>query len=216
LLLDYKSLKNNFGLDAYGVLHIGAHFGQEYGLYKEDGIKNLAFFEPLSKNFKELKKRVPEEKGVKFFNVALGSKAQNVEMFVEAANQGQSSSVLEPDLHLQQYPHITFDEKESVEMRTLDSFLEEKELESSLYNLINMDVQGYELEVLRGAKKFLTSIDFIITEVNRANVYKGCALVEELDAFLLNYGFYRAETSWEGVTWGDAFYIKAGKRGERQ
>ena len=79
-----------------------------------------------------------------------------------------------------------------------------------------MDVQGYELEVLRGAKKFLTSIDFIITEVNRANVYKGCALVEELDAFLLNYGFYRAETSWEGVTWGDAFYIKAGKRGERQ
>lgn len=216
MLLDYKSLKKNFGLDAHGVLHIGAHFGQEYGLYKEDGIENLAFFEPLSKNFEELKKRVPQEEGVKFFNVALGNKDQNVEMFVEAANQGQSSSVLEPDLHLRQYPHITFDAKEIVEMRTLDSFLEEKELESSLYNLINMDVQGYELEVLRGAKEFLKSIDFIITEVNRASVYKGCALVEELDNFLLGYGFYRAETSWEGITWGDAFYIKANKRGELQ
>lgn len=213
MLLDYRSLKEEFGLNAKGILHIGAHFGQEYRLYKENGIKNLVFFEPLSKNFEMLKTKVPQKEGIKLFKTALGNRTGEVEMFVETANQGQSSSVLEPDIHLQQYPHITFDSKEIVRMRTLDSFLEDSELDSSLYNVINMDVQGYELEVLKGASMFLNTIDFIITEVNRANVYKGCAQVEELDKFLLNYGFFRVVTSWEGVTWGDAFYVKINKQG---
>ena len=47
-----------------------------------------------------------------------------------------------------------------------------------------------------------------MTEVNRDEVYKNCARVEQLDEFLLTYGFERVETTWDGETWGDAFYIK--------
>jgi hypothetical protein len=74
--------------------------------------------------------------------------------------------------------------------------------------LINIDVQGYELEVFKGGKDFLNEVDYIITEVNRDEVYKGCAKIDELDSFLAPYGFNRVETTWDGGTWGDAFYIK--------
>jgi hypothetical protein len=47
-----------------------------------------------------------------------------------------------------------------------------------------------------------------MTEVNRDEVYKGCPMVEELDDYLKEYGFERVETTWDGVTWGDAFYVK--------
>ena len=208
LLLDYSYLKNNFNLDVRGVLHVGAHFGQEYETYKANNIKNMVFFEPLTKNFKVLEDNVSQTDNVRLINCALGERRETAMMFVESANQGQSSSILEPDIHLKQYPHIKFEDQEEVEVYTLDSFLDSGEIDDKDFNMINMDVQGYELVVLRGAKKFLHSIDYIITEINRASVYRNCAMVNEIDEFLKVYGFKRVATSWEGVTWGDALYIK--------
>ena len=40
-----------------------------------------------------------------------------------------------------------------------------------------------------------------MTEVNRDEVYKDCAKVEQSDQFLDDYGFIRVETSWEGIIW---------------
>ena len=66
----------------------------------------------------------------------------------------------------------------------------------------------YELEVFRGAGEFLDRVDFIMTEVNRDEVYEGCAQVEEIDKYLSKYKFKRVETSWDGDCWGDALYLK--------
>ena len=71
-----------------------------------------------------------------------------------------------------------------------------------------MDVQGYELEVLKGATESLKHIDYLMCEVNRAEVYEECCMIDELDSFLSNYNFKRVETTWDGITWGDAFYVK--------
>ena len=69
-------------------------------------------------------------------------------MFVEFDNQSQSSSILEPDIHVQQYPHIKFNEKITVDITTLDSFMSTIENKND-FNFINIDVQGYELEVFK-------------------------------------------------------------------
>lgn len=188
-------------MNVKGVLHIGAHYGQENSIYDELGYPNRMFFEPLKKNFKVLEQRVT---GWPLINIALGSSSQSKEMYVESANQGQSSSLLKPKIHLQQYPHITFPEKEDVLVDTLDNVLEDK----NSYNFINMDVQGYELEVLKGATESLKHIDYLMCEVNRAEVYEECCMIDELDSFLSNYNFKRVETTWDGITWGDAFYVK--------
>ncbi len=201
MLLDFNSLVKKYNMNIKGVIHIGAHHGQEHSLYKSNGIKNIVYFEPLSSNFNILKNNVGEDSIL--YNCALGNVEGDVEMFVETANKGQSSSVLEPELHKRQYPHIVFDNKEIVPMKRLDDIGL-----SNDYNFINIDVQGYELEVFKGGEKTLENIDYIITEVNRDEVYKNCAKIEELDKFLNTYGFERVETTWDGITWGDAFYKK--------
>lgn len=76
------------------------------------------------------------------------------------------------------------------------------------YNFLTIDVQGYELEVLKGSRETLTNISGILTEVNRDELYSNCVRVEQLDDFLKNFNFYRVETNWEGGIWGDAFYLK--------
>ena len=201
MLLDLKNLHDKYKMNVKGVLHIGAHFGEENSIYDELNYPNRIFFEPLKKNFDVLRQNITEWPLV---NIALGASAQSKEMYVESANNGQSSSLLKPKLHLQQYPHITFPEKEDVLVDTLDNVLEDKES----YNFINMDVQGYELEVLKGATESLKHIDYLMCEVNRAEVYEECCMVDELDSFLGSYNFKRVETTWDGVTWGDAFYVK--------
>ncbi len=65
-------------------------------------------------------------------------------------------------------------------MVRLDDFLEAREN----YNFLTIDVQGYELEVFKGSRETMKNIDYIITEVNRDELYKNCARVEQLDKFL--------------------------------
>ena len=189
-----------------GILHVGGHWGEESSSYNALGIKDVIFFEPLKRSYDVCKQNV-EQYGYRVINTALGTEEKMVEMYTETKNQGQSSSILKPLLHVQQYPDIVFDGKELVEMTTLDSYLI-KQTNSSDYNFLNMDVQGYELEVLHGSIKTLESIDYIYTEVNREELYENCAMIEDLDKFLNKYGFVRELINWAGGTWGDALYVK--------
>ena len=142
MLLDFSYVVAKYGMKINGVLHIGAHYGEEHHLYTAIGVPNITYFEPLRKSFEVLKQHVGDS--ATLHNFALGNENKMVEMFVESANNGQSSSVLEPLVHLSQYPHIVFDEKEEVLMKKLDEVIDNKNKE---YNFINIDVQGYELEV---------------------------------------------------------------------
>ena len=202
LSFDLQQLADKYQLEIQGLIHIGAHYGQEYEIYQKLNIVNLVFFEPLTKNFEILKSHVGEN--VKLFHKALGNENKRIKMYVESANNGMSSSVLQPKKHLEQYPEIIFEREEIVEMVRLDDILEDKQN----YNFLTIDVQGYELEVLKGSRETLKNINYILTEVNRDELYENCARVEQLDEFLGRFNFQRLETNWEGETWGDAFYLK--------
>lgn len=201
MLLNFDYLYNKYNLKIKGVLHIGAHFGQENKVYQKYNIKNKIFFEPLPHTFKKLQENVKDSILVK---KALGDDTGIKQMYLEMDNQSQSSSLLKPKLHLTQYPWIKFRSKVNVEMIRLDDY----EFNRENYNFINIDVQGYELEVFKGAENTLNNVDYIMSEVNRDDVYEKCTKINELDDFLYEYGFKRVEVSWEGKTWGDAFYIK--------
>lgn len=73
-------------------------------------------------------------------------------------------------------------------------------------DFLNMDIQGAELKALRGMGDILKQFKWAYLEVNKAELYKGCALVEDIDLYMLSYGFRRVETSWTGAMWGDALY----------
>ena len=54
---------------------------------------------------------------------------------------------------------------------------------------MKLDVQGYELEVLKGSKKLLKNIDFIITEISFKKIYKNQVNRKRLFKFLNNNNF---------------------------
>ena len=211
MLLDFDFLKKKYNLNINGILHIGAHFGQEFEIYERHQISNLIFFEALPHTFETLKNNISNKKVLGkspiLVNKALGNTTGELEMYVEQANQGQSSSILKPNLHLSQYPWIQFNSKIKVDMIRLNDY----DFNKFDYNFINIDVQGYALEVFKGADVVLNYIDYIYTEVNFADVYDNCVKVEELDNFLSKFGFTRVETDYSGKTWGDALYIKENK-----
>jgi FkbM family methyltransferase len=202
MLINFTNLKEKYNVNITGIIHIGGHFGEELSDYVSTGIQNIVVFEPLKSNFNILSENVNNlNSAIITHQVALGPEEKEVEMFV-SSNDGVSSSVLKPKVHLTQYNWITFDQIEKVKMKTLDSY------NYTNYNFINMDVQGYELEVLKGASETLNHIDYVYCEVNRDEVYENNAYVEEIDEFLFSYNMERVETSWDGGTWGDAFYIR--------
>jgi FkbM family methyltransferase len=202
--LEFKGFIMKHDVQIKGVIHVGAHFGQENELYNELGAKNKIFFEPLNSNFRTLVEKVGNEDGTILVKKALGNEKKQIEMFVESNNNGMSSSILEPKLHTRQFPSIVFDKKEVVEMDRLDDL----DFDYSLYNMMNIDVQGYELEVLKGSIKTLKNIDYLVVEINSDELYQGCPLFEDIQRFLNDNGFTCIDQFWWGGNFGEGFFKK--------
>jgi FkbM family methyltransferase len=203
MIITFADIVKKYDMKISGVIHIGGHYGEEVGSYVEQGINDIVLFEPLKENFEILKKNVSNfDVNIEGHRVALGNSNGNITMNL-SSNGLESSSILKPKLHLELYPDITFDNTEEVEIKKLDDY------NYINYNFMNMDVQGYELEVLRGGSNTLQYIDYLYCEVNRNEVYEGNAYIQELDDYLFSYNMKRVETSWwDDGDWGDALYIK--------
>lgn len=199
MYIKINKIIEKYKIPVSGVIHVGAHFGEEYLSYIGAGIYNIHFFEASNRTFARLKFQVGCSP---CYNLALGAVESKSTMYVETSNQGQSNSLLKPLLHSKQYPQITFDEIEEVTVRPLDSF------NIKGCNFLNIDVQGFELEVLKGSEQSLPDINYIYSEVNRAETYENCAQIGEMDGFLSRHGFKRVETIWAGGIWGDALWVK--------
>tara|TARA_B100000963_G_scaffold295000_1_gene265811 strand:- start:215 stop:829 length:615 start_codon:yes stop_codon:yes gene_type:complete len=203
MLINFSDLKNKYRMNIKGIIHIGGHYGEEITDYLREGIQNILVFEPLNENFDILTEKVKDlNANIEGYQVALGSKPGEYKMYV-SDNEKQSSSILKPKVHLTHHPHVKFPSVETVEVHLLDDY------NCYDYNFINMDVQGYELEVLRGGLETLKQVDYVYCEVNRDEVYEHNAYVQEIDEFLSDYDMIRVETDWAGDIWGDALYIKS-------
>ena len=183
MLLSFRNIQNKYDMNITGIIHIGAHRGQEISDYIDGGIQNIILFEPLSTNFSILERNLADANAnISGHQVALGNDEKMVTMYL-SDNEQMSSSILKPKKHLEQYPHISFDFKEEVNMFRLDDL----DIDLSKYNFINIDVQGYELEVFKGAFETLKNINYIISEINRDEVYENCPHVNELDEYLSQF-----------------------------
>ena len=173
---------------------------------------NTILFEPQKKLFDIVNSKCIIKE--KVFNVALGSKEDVVGMFISDRDggvlngAGASSSILAPKKHLTEHPEVTFPSKESINVKRFDKFVRENEIDVSNHNFLNIDVQGYELEVLKGVGQDLNNIQLIVVEVNRDEMYTDCPMIEDIDAYLKEFGFDRVAVEWQSESWGDAVYAK--------
>ena len=207
MLIDFRELFPEYNLTFKGVLHVGANVGEEYEVYNELGIVRQIWIEANREIFTKLIEHVGNHlEGVDCYNVAAGNRWGRANLHV-SNNHSQSSSVLELGTHKIEHPDVYYVKDMPVTMVPLGEYLMPYELHS--VDLLNLDVQGYELEVLKGLGNWVIGFKAIYTEVNKSHVYENCVLVDDLDVYLLARGFKRVETYWApNKTWGDALYIR--------
>jgi FkbM family methyltransferase len=213
MLIDFRQLFPKYGIKPKGVLHVGANVGEEAPVYDELGIKNVAWVEANPYIIEKLTINV-EYYGHRVFNFAASDENGNVNLH-ESNNGSQSSSILELGTHKIAHPEVHYVRDIPVLMARIDCIFRKTDTPSDdRFNIdgldfLNMDIQGAELKALRGMGGLLHQFKWAYLEVNKEELYKGCALVEDIDMYLLGFGFRRVETRWCGNTgWGDALYIK--------
>jgi len=193
-----------------GVIHVGAAGGGEYHRYAAYSITDQIFIEPQPESYERLLRRVAGVPGVRTFRTACGNITGTAKMTLLEGNNSCSSSLLRPKRHLDLHPEYPVCGEIEVPLVRLDDLLASNGIRLGTFNLLVVDVQGYELEVLKGGKAAVGAMDYVVPEVNREEIYESCALVEEVDAWLTRAGFRRRETVWDGPegSYGEALYVR--------
>lgn len=142
-------------------------------------------FEPLSAPRAKLKAMFERDQHFRCEPYALGVETARLEMKV---TQEDDSSSLRSVSDLQESLFGTREATtEFVEVRPLTAVLGLGDLKGR--TLLKIDVQGFELELLRGAQPLLSAFDSVYVEASFVRLYTGQALVPELVAFLAEQGF---------------------------
>jgi FkbM family methyltransferase len=165
-IMKLVELAKELGVFLRGVIHIGAHEGQEASDYDE--LKQL-YIEPIPSLAKLLRDR-----GLDVLEVAVSNYTGTSDFYITDFDQG--SSLLLPLEH-------SIQKKITVSVDTLENLVPD----SSPYNCIVIDVQGAELDVLKGTK--VEKFDLIICETNSRERYSGSPLHDDIVSHMKDNGF---------------------------
>ena len=174
------------------IFDVGAYVGNTVKLFNTSFPKShVHAFEPFSGSFTILKDRFEKTDQISLNNLALGHCRQDERHMYITKNRG-SNSLLKPDKDANKYwldDPLSIEEKILVETTTIDYYCEKNSIKE--IHLLKIDVQGNEIEVLKGAEALLKSrkIKLIFTEISVALNYSGQTEMDELIKFLKDYNF---------------------------
>ncbi|MGB0579777.1 MAG: FkbM family methyltransferase [Limisphaerales bacterium] len=169
------------------ILDVGANIGEfSEWVAKFWPEAKIHAFEPLPCCLSPLQQVAARHPQVSIHEFALGEKSGEAEMF---ENEFSPSSSLLPmtDRHREIWPKTAKDKPVNVPIRTLDAFVEENQL--STPTLLKLDVQGFEINVLRGASKALKNVAVILSEVQFDAFYEDQTDFLDLQILLKEHGF---------------------------
>jgi FkbM family methyltransferase len=166
------------------LIDVGANKGQ-FSVAAQYVIPSLRIeaFEPLESESAVYKSVLGPS--AKLHSLALGENATEAVFFV--ASRADSSSLLPPGEGQKAAYGVETKTLIRVPVARLSDVIEPSSLPRPI--LLKLDVQGGELDVLKGAERVLPDINYIYCEASFVRLYDGQPLVNEIITYLIAHGF---------------------------
>ena len=179
---------NHFRIDT--VVDIGANVGQFGEKLIEGGFKGkMISFEPLSKCHAKLKEKASSYPKWEIYDrVAIG--AENGETEINITSNTVSSSLLEiKEVHTRAEAASAYVGKEKIKVVRLDDIASSIGIENKYF--VKIDVQGFEMEVLKGGKNTIAGATLVSIEMSLIPVYEnGGILFKNIIELMEQNNFY--------------------------
>jgi FkbM family methyltransferase len=167
------------------IFDVGANIGQSIKRFKNIFLNPIIHsFEPVKECFDIINNKY-YDKNITINNFALGN--YNNFKFFNVNKLTYTSSFL--DINKQNNKSFLFEKKrkEKVKIIKLDNYIKNNNIK--YVDVLKIDTQGYELEVLKGAKNSLKRIKFIEIEITLDNIYKGNPPFYQIDYIMRKNNF---------------------------
>jgi FkbM family methyltransferase len=188
--LHLRALLGHLDIDC--VLDVGANVGQYHDFLRERVLYDgpIVSFEPVSRHVDFLRGRARTDPSWHIEGYALG--ANDTTMPINVMVSDQFSSFLEPDnSRVKAYDGLnTTSHVENVVVRTLDvvmPVLQERLGFDRPY--LKLDTQGFDIEVLQGARESLGGMRALQTEASVIGIYQGMPDYMQTIRYLDQRGF---------------------------
>ena len=156
MYIDFDQIKNLPNIDT--LIDIGVGPDGTKDLYNNFKNANLILIDPIDQA-KKYADKLSKKRNVQFFQVGLG-KSDNLNKKMKIQKKLGLSSILE----LSEFNEIdNYTEIKNLKIQKLDTILKYKKKLGKIG--IKIDVEGYELDVILGAKETLRLTKFVIAEV---------------------------------------------------
>jgi FkbM family methyltransferase len=171
-----KSLLNENPL----IVMAGAHHGEVCidKFKKYFPTANIVAFEPCVSSYEICKKKIPSDLNIVIYNKGLSSQRET--KLLNLAYTSNTNSLYKVKLHGKTYPQKG--EIEPIDLITLDDWYGDRK--SDEIDLLYLNIEGHELEALKGGMKMLSKVKVIFIELNVIEIWRGVPLEGDIDKFL--------------------------------
>ena len=164
------------------IIDIGAHKGEFIeSTLRLEKISSFYAFEPQRNIFKELKEKFYNNHRVNLFNFAMDKEITNKKIKINKLSMTSSlAEINEKSLYLKIKNFLTFSKSNfeveyEVQTNTVDKIFENINLQKAL---LKIDVEGFEMNVIKGSRMKLKEIPFILLENQFGNHYKNNSFID--------------------------------------
>jgi FkbM family methyltransferase len=169
------------------IIDVGANEGQFASLARTAfPLAKIIAFEPIPACFTILMQHFKDDKSFEAFNVALGNKNQEKQFHLTDYSATSSFLPLSAQ-HKKEFLETGNEQIISVSERTFEEVYGLEKIADPC--LLKIDVQGYEMEVLRNNESLVMKAHTILVETSYTNIYEGQPLFADVFLFLHERGF---------------------------
>jgi FkbM family methyltransferase len=175
------------GLDCRTVVDIGANRGQFALVARQCQPQARVFsFEPLPAAAAKFRAVFAGDDRVTLHEAAIGPAPGNATIHISRRDDS-SSLLLITSAQVALFPGTEEAATATVRVAPLRRFVSSEEIQPPVF--LKLDVQGYELEALRGCEDLLDRFAYVYAECSFVELYAGQALADEVIAWLRERGF---------------------------